>query len=386
MKDKTIGRVLLYFLLISASLIVSAILAVRNISRSAVRSDWVNHTHAVILEVAALQAALAVGDSALHIYAFTGDPRDQAACRGALADITEHMEITRALTRNEPAQHEQVLRLEPLVDQRASFYQAVLATRQTDHPEAARALLAADDGRAGLREIRQKIDRLKDDELARLTEQDTAAYLQAQATRWTLWVGVVLDVLMLGGVAWLLRDDLAARRRVALALQADNQQLEARVQARTAELAAANARLSTENLERQWANKALEHQLHYNQLIVDSIEDLVFVLTKGLRISRVNPAVVRLTGLEPAALINQPLSEVVRLLAAPAPADAPMIDPIYQALKDGHELRNRSATVADKRGRTTPVRFTLFPLRDGNKVVGGIVTLQLIPAGAERKA
>ena len=95
---------------------------------------------------------------------------------------------------------------------------------------------------------------------------------------------------------------------------------------------------------------------------------------------------VRLTGLDPAALINQPLSEVVRLLAAPAPADAPMIDPIYQALKDGHELRNRSATVADKRGRTTPVRFTLFPLRDGNKVVGGIVTLQLIPAGAERKA
>ena len=57
---------------------------------------------------------------------------------------------------------------------------------------------------------------------------------------------------------------------------------------RTAELASTNATLSTENLERQWANQALEHQLRYNHLIVDSINDLVFVLTKALNISRVN--------------------------------------------------------------------------------------------------
>jgi len=383
MKDKTIGRVLLYFLVISAILIASAIQAVRNINRSAESSDWVNHTHSVILEVEALHAALYVGDGALHTYALTGDTRDQAACSEAFSDATEHLEITRALTRNEPAEHAQVLELESLVNQRTAFYQAVLTARQVGDAEKVRALLATDAGRAALLDIRQKINRLKNDELALLTEHDTASYLQAQATRWTVWLGVVLDVLLLAGVAWLLRDDLAARRRAAVAMQVDNQQLEIRVRERTAELAAANARLSTENLERQWANKALEHQLHYHQLIVDSIEDLVFVLTKGLRISRVSPAVVHLTGLEPKALINQPLSRVVRLLAAHPAANAPMIDPIAQALKDGHELLDQAATVEDKHGRKTAVRFTLFPLRDGDKVVGGIVALRVSPAPGE---
>jgi PAS domain S-box-containing protein len=384
--DKTIRRVLAFFLLIAAVLIVVAVQTARNLSRSAASSDWVNHTHAVILEVEALRSALYVGDGAVHTYVLTGDTHDQAACSEALSNVAEHAEIAQALTRNEPAQHEQILQLASLVDQRAEFYQAVLAARQAGNTEKVRTLLAADAGRAALRDIQRKIELLKNEELALLTERDTASYLQAQATRWTVWAGVALDVLLLGGVAWLIRDDLAARRRVTATLQEANARLEARVQERTAELAAANARLSTENLERQWANQALEHQLHYHQLIVDSIDDLVFVLTKALNISRVNPAVVHLTGLEPSALINQPLTRVVRLVAAHPGAHAPLLDPIAQALREGHDLRDQPAIVEDQRGRQIPVRFTLFPLRDRDKVVGGIVTLQIVPPGAEPKA
>ena len=94
---------------------------------------------------------------------------------------------------------------------------------------------------------------------------------------------------------------------------------------------------------------------------------------------------VHLTGLEPAALINQPLARVVQLLTRHPAADAPLTDPIAQALKEGHDLRDQPALVEDKRGRKTPVRFTLFPLRDGDKVVGGIVTLQISPPGAETR-
>ena len=48
--------------------------------------------------------------------------------------------------------------------------------------------------------------------------------------------------------AWLVLDDLAARRRAAVVLQESNAQLDARVTERTAELAAANERLTVENL------------------------------------------------------------------------------------------------------------------------------------------
>ena len=312
----------------------------------------------------------------------TGDARDLAACREALADVAEHLEIAKALTRYEPMQQRQLNQLESLISQRLGFIQGLLAARESNNLETARTELARDAGRTAVQGIQRKIAELKGNELALLTERDTASYLQAQTTRWTVWTGVVLDVLLLGGVAWLIRDDLAARRRATAALREANEQLEARVRERTAELAAANTKLSGENLERQWANQALEHQLHYSQLIVDSIGDLVLVLTKTLNISRVNPAVVRLTGLEPVALINQPLAYVVQLVAAGGSAGAPMLDPVALALKDGRDLRDQLAEVTDKRGRQTPVRFNLFPLRDQNKVVGGIVTLQIVwPAG-----
>ncbi len=378
MNDKTISRVLLFFLLISAVLIAVAIGAVRNINRSVAGSDWVNHTHAVLLELEGLRSDLSLGDGAMHTFAFTGDARDEAACRTALANVTDHLEITKALTRLEPEQNGQIVQIETLIKQRMAFMREVLATRQTPNADAVRALLAADAGRAALQEIRQKIKRLKDDELALLTQRDTASYLQAQATRWTVWAGVVLDVLLLGGVAWLIRNDISARQRAATVLQATNEQLEARVQERTAELSATNQTLSAENLERRWANQALEHQLRYNHLIINSISDLVLVVTKSLNVSRINPAVIKRTGFDLVELVDQPLQRVVRL-ADQGRSDAPaLFDPIVQALNDGRDLRDLAALLSDRQNRTTPVRFNLFPLRDADKVVGGVIILQPI--------
>ena len=62
MNDKTIRRILVFFLLISVVLIGVAVEAVRNINRSTATSDWVNHTHAVILEAEELMSALQAGD------------------------------------------------------------------------------------------------------------------------------------------------------------------------------------------------------------------------------------------------------------------------------------------------------------------------------------
>ena len=139
-----------------------------------------------------------------------------------------------------------------------------------------------------------------------LTERDTAAYLQAQATQWTVWLGVGLDVLLLAGALWLIRDEHQAKCCAATLLTEANAQLDARVRERTTELTAANAHLATENLERQWANQALEHQNHYNELIINSINDLVLVLTKTLEDFTREFRGAHLTGWEPVDLINQP--------------------------------------------------------------------------------
>ncbi len=384
MKDKTIRRILGFFLLAAAIFVVAAIEAVRNINRSVTSSDWVNHTHSVILEAEELRTDLFIADGALHTFVLTGDARDQAACREALALVADHVEIIKALTRLEPAQSAEIAELESLVNQRADFVRTVLKTRLAGNVEAVRTQLAGDAGGDADREILGKIKKLKDEELTLLTARDTAAYLQAQTTRWTVWLGVALDVLLLGGALWLIRDDLAARRLAAKTLTEANQQLDARVRERTAELTSANARLATENLERQWANQALLHQNHYNELIINSINDLVLVLTKTLKISRINPAVTQLTGWQSPDLINQALDRFVHVNKR-AGGTAPLADPLTQALKHGQDLRDQAATIEDKTGRLIPVRFALYPLRDRDKVVGGVVTLQIISPATDAR-
>jgi PAS domain S-box-containing protein len=373
--DKTVRRILVFFILVIGVFVVVAIDSVRNINRDVAGSDWVNHTHSVILETEALRSSLYLGDGAAHTFVATGEVGDRRASVESLSDVSEHLEILEALTRNEAAQKEQAARIDILVNRRVDFLRTLLKARQGGNTGAVRDMLADDAGQPALKDIERAIERLKDDELALLTDRDTASFIQAQMTRWTVWTGVVLDFVLLVGAGWLILDDLSARRAAATALKVANSQLEGKVGERTSELASSNEQLMAENLERRWANQGLEHQLNYNQLIINSINDLVLVLTKATNISRVNPAVVRVTGFEPHELINKPFLSFAQLSHE---GTAPILDPVAQAMNDGRDLRAQNAVVQDKLGRSIPMRIALFPLRDRDKVVGGVVILQVI--------
>jgi PAS domain-containing protein len=379
--DPAMRRVAAFFLFIAAILIAVVIAAVRNISRSVASNDWVNQTNAIVLEVQSLASAVQAGDGALRTFVLSGHPRDRTASRDAFIRAGEHAEIASALTRSNPALHQPCLEVAELAKAQSTLADQVIAAVAAQGVDAGRQLLADSTAFETLQEMERKADRLKSDVLALLAERDTAAYLQAERARWTVFGGAALDVLLLAGVAWLIRDDIRARRRAAEALREANVGLESKVAERTTELSGANARLLTEKMETEWANQALVHQVRYNEMIIDSITDLVFVLTKTLRISRVNPAVVHQTGFQPTDLINQPLGRFVQLMQ-PADQPVPFADPSLQALKDGRELRDRSAIVVDRLGRRVSARFSLMPLRDGDQVVGGIVTMQLAAAPA----
>ncbi len=135
--------------------------------------------------------------------------------------------------------------------------------------------------------------------------------------------------------------------------------------------------LQAQHLERRWAAQSLEHQLRYNQLIIDSIGELVFVLTKAMNISRINPAVTRLAGYAPAELVKVPLARLIRLdAAASGLADVGLL---AEAMKAGRGVHDLPATMTAKDGTALPVHLTLAPLLDNHKVVGGVVTLRVDP-------
>jgi PAS domain-containing protein len=379
MKDHTVKRILGFFLLIFAVVVYVAIDSVRNINRDMTGSDWVNHTHEVILDVNGALSDIRSADAAVLSYVVAGDARSKAECKEIFADLDEQLGVARDDTRHEAIQHEEIVQLIGLCNARVDFDRSVLAARQSNDLQTVRSLLASDAGVEATHEIQRLVAKVTSEEMELLAERDHTSYDQGQTTRVTVWSGVALDFVLFAGVGWVIWSDIVARRRAAAALQEANEQLENRVRERTAELASANEKLRSENLERRWANQTLEHQLHYNQLIINSISDLVFVLTKSMNISRINPAVVHLVGREPPDLINQPLSSVVRLDMDRSGGAALLVDPLSQALAEGRDLRDLPAIVEDKMGRKTPVTLTIFPLRDRDKVVGGIVILQIAP-------
>ncbi len=252
---------------------------------------------------------------------------------------------------------------------------------------AVRSLLGPDGGTAVMGEVRRATDKLNEEETALLETRDRESFRQARTIRWTVWAGVAIDLLLLAGCAWVIADDIRARRAAAQVLETANAQLEAKVTERTADLAAANRQLSTDLLERDWANQALEHQVRYNQVIINAVADLAFVLTKALNISRINPAVIQLTGREALELVNQPLASVAQLADPPGDTGPALADPMARALTDGYDLRDQPAVIADKLGRKIPGRLSLFPLRDQNKVIGGVAIFHVValPGIPDRK-
>ncbi len=377
MKDHTLRRIYGLFLVIFAILAVVAAYALRSLNRSVASADWVNHAHAVIYEAEGVLGSLQAAEGALRTYLLTGDTRDRTASGAAYRLVDEHLETLKALTREENVAGDHVQRIDDLVRARAAFAGRVETARSASQTASVQALLGEDAGSTAVGDLRREIDRLVDLQAGLLNERDHQAYVQAAITRWVVGTGVAINLILFGVVAWIIRDDLEARRKLAAALQVSNELLEQKVRERTAELGAANIQLVAENRERRWANQALEHQLRYNQLIVDSVHDLVFVLTRALKITRVNPATLRVSGHEPAALLGRPLATVVRWNDGTSPDAAIALDPVALSLRDGRELHGHPALLVNQDGREIPVRLSCIPLRDCDKVVGGVITLQM---------
>jgi CHASE3 domain sensor protein len=387
MKEKIEQRVVGLFVLMVAILVFVAASAVKTIQKSVEDSDWVNKTHAFIIEVNAILSSLHAGDSALRTYLLTGNPNDQGAYRSAYAEMKEHMDVVLALTRGgeeKALQNSQILELQRLITDRIDFTRSVVQARAQGGINAARDVMNAHPDVEPMGKIERLVENITSAENTLLKERDQNSRLEAQATRTTVYTGVIINFVLLAFVLWLMRDDLAARRRAQLILEEANATLEAKVQERTAELVKTNQSLKQENLERRWSSQALDHQLRYSQLIINSIGELVFVISRALNISRINPAVSHQTNWEPQDLVAQSLDRVLQLHTEAHGAEPPQ-NPIIFAMRQGREIQDREGVLISKSGNTAPVRYSMVPLHDQDKVVGAVVTVRMQTTGAEKR-
>ena len=151
-------------------------------------------------------------------------------------------------------------------------------------------------------------------------------------------------------------------------LQVLNQQLEQRVQNRTADLAASNTSLRAEILERQRTELALRHTNETLQALVRASRGAIVMLDREGRVKIWNPAAEQMFGWTEAEVLDYP---------SPIGLEDPKLDyPTLQAnVLHGTTYSRLEFRQRTKDGLTIDIIFSAAPLTDSDGQISGIVAV-----------
>jgi PAS domain S-box-containing protein len=356
-EKKLIGWILIA--LVVVALMIAA--AVQNNARYADGITAVNRTRAFIQETDAILSSLRAAEAAQRAYLVTADDATKNIAAEHFAVVDGHLKTATTLAFENAAQLD---RLGPI---------ATLLQKRIDlNKEAGRlmvrgmALFTTAEARADLRDLEQRVAANRTLENRLSIDHEQMLQRHTRRTEQILYAGGGLIVILLGLAFAMVRRDLQARRNAAAL--ADE-----RLRERGAELDALTDKWQLENLEKRWGQAALERVVGHHELVVNSIGEGVFVVSKNGQIIAANPAAADLTRREVHQLAGKSIGSVLldgdRL---PFPWEKHFL---RSALKNGQPVPTKPATVKQADGSLVDVQLACHPTRDQENLTGAVITV-----------
>lgn len=360
--DPAIEKKILGWLVISLAIVALLIVAaVQNNARHTEGLTFVNHTRAFVQQTDAILSSLRAAESAQRAYLITADDATKKIAAESFAVVEGHLKTATTLAFENPDQLD-----------RLGAIAAVLQKRIDLNKEAARLmargmpLFTTPEARADLRDLEQRVAANRNLENRILLQHEQTLFRHTRRTEQILYAGAGLVVLLLSLAFSAVRRDLKTRRNAAALA-------EERLRERAAEMDAVEEKLQLENIEKKWGQAALERVVSHHELVLNSMSEGVFIVSKNGQIVAANPAAADLTRREVRQLAGKSIGSVLlnsdRL---PYPWENHFL---RTPLKNGRPIPRSLATVKQADGSLIDVKMACHPTRDRENLTGAVITV-----------
>ena len=254
---------------------------------------WVDHSRELIASVRQVLWSVAEAEAAVRGYVITGQEEFLEPYQKAASDATAELTTLRSLTADNKEQQGRLKALEPLVTERLLLLHESLELRREKGFLAAQQHVASGRGEQFHNRTRAILAQMEAAEQSLLQERVARTHDAGTRARKAILGGITLAFAIVMVALFVIGRDFAGSRQARAALQEARDQLEIRVQERTAELARTNGTLG-------------ESEARLSG-IINSAMDAIVTVDEHQKIVQFNPAAEKMFGYPAAEVTGQSL-------------------------------------------------------------------------------
>jgi PAS domain S-box-containing protein len=192
----------------SLVLVIVAALVWFDFENSRAAEGSVEHTYQVLTASEELLSAIEAAEGQQRDYLLTGEERQLAPYRAAVAETAAAGQRLRQLTADNVAQQTRLLELDRLINARLALLERSREVRRQQGPRAAIDIVRTDAGTSLMDRIRTTLESMKSEEHRLLSRRTRVAAAEATRTRWALAGGSVLLIALLGFAGVIIENDV----------------------------------------------------------------------------------------------------------------------------------------------------------------------------------
>ena len=366
------ARKLLGWLIIALAIVALLITAaIQNDTRQAESGEWIPHNRAFVAETAAILASLHAAESAQTAYILTGDETAKKLAADRFVGVDKHLKAATTLALDNSTQLDRVGAISSLLQKRIELNKQALGLISQGPAKAAKVFITAE-ASADLQRIEKLVRDNRATENRSLLQHERAMQRHTRRTEQILYAGGGLIVILLGVAVYTVVVDLKVRRVATATLKTE-------LAERAAEVEATNEKLQLENMGQKWGQAALQRIVGHHELVLNSLREGVFVVSKNGNIISANPAAADLVRRELRQLAGKSIGSILldedRL---PFPWEKHFL---RSPLKNGRPVLPKAATIKQADGGLLDVQMSCHPTRDRDNLTGAVITVSAaVPA------